>query len=110
MGYFAAYWEQIKDFYRTVGKAVFARRRNLDGPLGDFVMRKGYLWEFLDLHIWLVKLIGRFFFTLANLIIGYGVMLIICVLLTISPLLILLVSPIFTYHRFKQLKEKGDAL
>lgn len=110
MGYFAAYWGQIKGFYKTTWATLFARERSLDGSLSDFVMKRGYFWEFLDLHVWIMKLVWRFFVTAVNILFGYVAMIILVVFLAFSPLLLLLISPVFSYTYRKRVKAQGSAL
>ena len=110
MGYFAAYWGQIKAFYRQIYNQLFAKSRDLDGDLSHFVMKPGFFWEMLQMHWLLVKLVGRFFLGVAQLVFGYVMMLLICVVLTVAPFIILLFFPVFTYKRRKRLRQEGERL
>lgn len=110
MGYFAAYWGQIKGFYRQIYIQLFAKNRELDGDLNYFVMKPGFFWEMAQMHWLLVRMVGRFILGVFQLVFGYLMMTLICIMLIAAPLLILLFFPVFTFNRRKRLKNEGRAL
>ena len=110
MGYFAAYWEQIKGFYHQMNIALFTKDRDLDGDLNHFVMKPGFFWELVALHWILVKMVGRFFIGLFQLAFGYVAMALISLLLISAPLVIFVVFPLFVYNRRRRLKLAGERL
>jgi len=110
MGYFADYWGQIRSFYRSVWMSLFARERNLDGPLARFNMKEGFFWELMEMHVWLVRLVGRFFLTLFHILFAYLSLILIAAIMLVAPVFILLLFPLFVWKRRRNLKARGAAL
>lgn len=110
MGYFAAYVRQVKTFYRTMWRNLFARERNLDGRLQDFVMKPGFLWEFIDMHKWFLMALFRVPMMFLQLAFGYLAAVVVTLLIFIAPLLIIALFPVFTFNRYRRIKKEGREL
>ena len=110
MGYFAAYSRQIKAFYRTMWQNLFARERNLDGRLQDYVMKPGFLWEFIDMHTWFLIAFLRVPMMFLQLAFGYFAAVVVLLLVLVAPLIILVAFPIFTIQRYRRIKREGQQL
>jgi hypothetical protein len=110
MEYFAAYSRQIKAFYRTMWQNLFARERNLDGALRDYVMKPGFFWEFLQMHKWFLIAFFRVPMMLLQLAFGYVAAVVVLAIVFFAPLIILLMFPIFTLQRYRRIKREGRQL
>lgn len=110
MQIFSEYWGQIKSFYRVYWQILFARQRNLDGDLSEYVMKPGYIWTvwfYLGVFAGSVIRVPLEFVRSVLLVIG----LLACfILFCISPLVILSVFPVFTFLRNRRIKKAGAAL
>ena len=110
MDYIAQYWKQIKTFYRDVYQNLFAKERNTMGTIGDFQMKRGFVWDFGRMHMLLVMAIVRVPLTIAQIAFGYVAMFLICVLLITGPLWILMLFPFFTVNRWRRLRKEAKNL
>ena len=110
MGYLAAYRRQIKAFYQQMWSNLFARERNLDGALSEFVMKPGFFWEFLAMHRWFFSAVVRVPIMGFQLVFGYFAASVVLGIVLLAPLIILLLFPVFSWQRYKRIRQEGDAL
>ncbi|PNV83833.1 MAG: hypothetical protein C0610_16780 [Desulfobacteraceae bacterium] len=110
MGYFAAYRRQVKAFYVTMWRNLFAPKRNLDGNLQSFILKPGFFWEFLDMHRWFFLAVARLPMLLLQLAFGYLALVVVMLLVFIAPVVIILAFPIFTFKRYRRIKREGQQL
>jgi len=110
MRYFAAYWQQVTAFYRTVWALTFRRSRNLDGPLSEYVMKPGFFWQFMEMHQWLAVTIFKIPIQVFMLVVSYAAMALILLLLVLTPLIILVVFPIFMFKNYRDIRSRGELL
>lgn len=110
MKYFAAYWQQVLVFYRTLWALVFKRVRDLDGPLAEYVMKPGYFWEFLEMHKWLAVTILKLPIQVFMILVAYVAFVLILCIFAVAPLIVMIIFPIFAFNNFRAIRAKGDAL
>ena len=105
-----AYWLQVKAFYRTMWLQLFATDRDLDGPLRDFIMSKGFVWQMGDAHMWLLRSVWTVVRNTFQVLFCYVAMALICLLLLCAPAMIIAVFPFFAYNRLRRLKREAARL
>ena len=110
MKYFLEYWKQVKAFYKVMNNNLFARERELDGRLADFVMKPGFFWELINVHKWLAYSVWHLFKTVVQLVVAYIAAVVITVVYILTPALMVLFFPVFTVIHYHRIKEKGERL
>lgn len=110
ISYVKNYWIQIKSFYRHMWMLTFSRDRNLSGSLKDFQTNRGFIWQMLDVHLWVLRTIWMFIRNLFQLLFCYVAAAIILFVFLIAPLIILIAFPVFSYKRHQRLRREGAAL
>lgn len=105
-----AYWHQIKIFYKAMWIHLFARERNLDGDLQGFILKEGFFWEWMRVHVWLVRGVWITFRNLVQLILCYLSAAIMLVIMLIAPALIVIAFPVFAIKRHRRLKREASFL
>ena len=110
MKYFLEYLKQVQSFYKVMNNNLFARERNLDGRLVDYVMKPGFFWELVTIHKWLAYSVWHLFKTVVQLVVAYLAAVIITVIYLLTPVLLVLFFPIFTAIHYKRIKAQGERL
>ena len=110
MGYFKAYWQQVKALYKQLWILMFAKERNLEGKLSDFVMRPGFLWQLLMLHWYMLVAIGRFITAIFSLLLGYLTFFVMIIVFILLPAILFFLFPIFSFKRYRHIKAQAGRL
>lgn len=104
------YWSALCAGARQIRASLFARERNLDGPLDEFVMKPGYFWQWLGYHKQILLHLLILPLLLLQLLFGYVGLLAILVALLLLPVVALIIYPIFAYRAMRRLKKLSEQL
>lgn len=88
-----SFWNNVRAFYRQFFQLMLARQHNFEGSLEDFVMKRGYLWDFLEWHLKLVVSLFMVVLNSAQLVLAYVGVSLVLVFFLISPILLLTLFP-----------------
>ena len=110
MQYLKAYGRQVRVFFRLMYIQLFRRDRDLDAGLVEFTPKPGFFWQFLEVHGWVVRSFFQMLKVIAQLLICYVAAAAILAMLLLSPVVIFFAFFFFSYHRYRKIRQMGQAL